>query len=142
MKYVFNSKGENAICRLWKERQYCFRAYKGNVHFIFRFFYSSLCYLQLSELLLQQSPNGPYLVKNSLLLTFSLAHFVNHYKGVHTHTLSLFLSLSLSLSLSLLEYLWAWNCQEKKKNIQGLLSFFYSITSRLLYKETFGDEKY
>lgn len=68
---------------------------RGMYILFFDFFYSSLCYLQLSELLLQQSPNGPYLVKNSLLLTFSLAHFVNHLKDVLTHT----------LSLSLLEYL-------------------------------------
>lgn len=132
MKYVFNSKGENAICRLWKERQYCFRVYKGNVHFIFRFFLFLFVLLTAQWALASTITKWPLLGEEFSLAYIFTCTFCKPSQGCsHTHTLSLSTWVFISLKLS-----------RKKKTTQGLLSFFYSITSRLLYKETFGDEKY
>lgn len=133
MKYVFNSKGENAICRLWKERQYCFRVYKGNVHFIFRFFLFLFVLLTAQWALASTITKWPLLGEEFSLAYIFTCTFCKPSQGCsHTHTLSLSTWVFISLKLS----------RKKKKTTQGLLSFFYSITSRLLYKETFGDERY
>lgn len=101
MKYVFNSKGENAICRLWKERQCCFRVYKGNVHFIFRFFLFLFVLLTAQWALASTITKWPLLGEEFSLAYIFTCTFCKPSQGcshTHTHSLSTWVFISLKLS--------------------------------------------